>query len=35
MNTPTIIQLQNAIDRLVATAEAAAQKRTEFGATPP
>jgi hypothetical protein len=29
MNTPTIIQLQNAIDRLVATAEAAAQKRTE------
>ena len=29
MNTPTIIELQNAIDRLVATAEAAAQKRTE------
>ena len=30
MNTPTIIELQNAIDRLVATAEAAAQKRAEF-----
>jgi hypothetical protein len=30
MNTPAIIQLQNAIDRLVATAEAAAQKRTDL-----
>ena len=30
MNTPAIIELQNAIDRLVATAEAAAQKRTEL-----
>ena len=29
MNTPTIIKIQNAIDRLVATAEAAAQKRAE------
>ena len=35
MNTPIIIKLQNAIDRLVATAEAAAHKRAEFGATPP
>lgn len=29
MHTPTIIELQNAIDRLLATAEAAAQKRAE------